>query len=911
MRMFGYYALHSFINQLKKIFRKQMLIFILICAVVGGLIGFGAGSLSNIAEKRAESEAETIESVEGREDAAEASEENSEDEIALPEELDLLTEEEAAFPLTGRQVFELVLSVLILGILIYEALSADRNGGKIFLPADVNLLFPSPLRPQTVLFFRLMMQAGAALFASIYLIFQVPSLMRMLDLSAPAALSIILTWALLLFTGRFLQVLLYTVTKTHPALKKYLPPAIYCVLGAIAVSFLLFTKLKGLTFLEAANAFFNARGTRLIPYVGWLKGIPLYAAEGDLGGFLLSLGLSFLGIAVLLIVIRRVKADFYEDAMARSEQTAELMESVQSGRTIIAGQKKKPRSERINREAFHHGQGASVFFFRPLVNRFRFARFGIFTKTCGTYLVSAVLLAAVLRILIGTDTVLPIVFVLAAFVFYRAMGNPLEEDLKMDFFRLTPESSLKKVFCSIAAGAVNCVLDLLPALIIAPLLLPANPLKALVWLPFIAAIDFFATSTNAFLSLAIPPSVDKTVRQIITILFLYFGLIPAVGIMAVGLIFDHRAAAALICAALHIGLGFLFCILAASFLEAGAGSSNAHPETAGDPAEARRAFSAAGIALALSLLLTAAVQSVLSMILGEATQNVYVLFAMTFLPVYLLGMPLALWLLRRGQAREGSGGGILSAAGVRFTFGKWLSAYFIGLFLMYTGNLVGISIVSLLTRTQSATDLNPLLNIMNGRAVILQLLVTCVIAPIFEEAIFRYGIISKVRPYGERLAIVFSAFCFGLYHGNLQQFLYATLLGLVLGYVYLRTGKLRHTIALHMAINLTGNAATLLLQGVDESTPSGNGSLALGDADMIREMLASPRMILLVIYLLFIVAAFLIGLVLFIVNLRRVHFEAAPKQLPKGTAFRAAVLNPGMLFFIIAAVAMIVLVLVA
>ena len=48
IKMFGYYALHSFVNQIRKIFKSKVLLFVLICAVMGGLIGFGAGTLSEM-----------------------------------------------------------------------------------------------------------------------------------------------------------------------------------------------------------------------------------------------------------------------------------------------------------------------------------------------------------------------------------------------------------------------------------------------------------------------------------------------------------------------------------------------------------------------------------------------------------------------------------------------------------------------------------------------------------------------------------------------------------------------------------------------------------------------------------------------------------------------------------------------
>ena len=203
MRMIGYYAVRSFLNQLKKIFKTWVLVFILACALIGGLIGAGIGALSNAAEESQSESAEEF--LPGEFSEFEGAEE-------LPEESAEDTGENfpaviSAAPDTPpekfkTEVFELILGALLLGIFVFLILSADKSGGKIFLPADVNLLFPSPLRPQSVLFFRLLMQAGAAVFASIYLLFQIPNLIFNVGLSPAAAFIMLLVWFLMILTGK-------------------------------------------------------------------------------------------------------------------------------------------------------------------------------------------------------------------------------------------------------------------------------------------------------------------------------------------------------------------------------------------------------------------------------------------------------------------------------------------------------------------------------------------------------------------------------------------------------------------------------------------------------------------------------------------------------------------------------------
>ena len=54
MRLFLYYAAHSVKNQIKKLLKSKVLIFILICVVMGALIGIGAGKLAELSEEKGE-----------------------------------------------------------------------------------------------------------------------------------------------------------------------------------------------------------------------------------------------------------------------------------------------------------------------------------------------------------------------------------------------------------------------------------------------------------------------------------------------------------------------------------------------------------------------------------------------------------------------------------------------------------------------------------------------------------------------------------------------------------------------------------------------------------------------------------------------------------------------------------------
>ena len=210
MKLFGYYAWHSFVNQVRKMLKTWVLIFILVCMLIGGLIGGGAAKLSSVAE--AQQEAAGIQEPE----------EEEEDDTTLAERLGV----------TGNDLLELGAGAVILGILIYNILSADTNGSKIFLPADVNLLFPSPMRPQSVLMFRLMTKLGTFIFLGFYLLLQLPNLILNLGMSVWGALALIAVWCLTVMCGALLQVLFYTISSTHTGMKSLLRRAVYGLLAA-------------------------------------------------------------------------------------------------------------------------------------------------------------------------------------------------------------------------------------------------------------------------------------------------------------------------------------------------------------------------------------------------------------------------------------------------------------------------------------------------------------------------------------------------------------------------------------------------------------------------------------------------------------------------------------------------------
>ena len=77
-----------------------------------------------------------------------------------------------------------------------------------------------------------------------------------------------------------------------------------------------------------------------------------------------------------------------------------------------------------------------------------------------------------------------------------------------------------------------------------------------------------------------------------------------------------------------------------------------------------------------------------------------------------------------------------------------------------------------------------------------------VCAPVLEEILFRGLVFESCRErFGSGAAVLVSALLFGLVHGVPVQIINAFVVGLIFGYVYLRTGSLLSVILLHVVNN--------------------------------------------------------------------------------------------------------------
>lgn len=189
-----------------------------------------------------------------------------------------------------------------------------------------------------------------------------------------------------------------------------------------------------------------------------------------------------------------------------------------------------------------------------------------------------------------------------------------------------------------------------------------------------------------------------------------------------------------------------------------------------------------------------------------------------------------------------------------------------------TVNLVTMLVIALISSTAdigdsiNSTGITP----PNFASSWILFVLLTVIAPVFEEFVFRGAVMNLLKPYGGGLAVFVSAFGFGIYHGNFQQFFYAFALGICLGYVAYATNSLFCTTVLHAMFNAVSGVILVFLSTEAVQSKSLDPTAELPDGQQL----------VVTFYAIFMIIVLLTALIGFIAMIKKlVHIKKY--RLPK------------------------------
>ena len=325
-----------------------------------------------------------------------------------------------------------------------------------------------------------------------------------------------------------------------------------------------------------------------------------------------------------------------------------------------------------------------------------------------------------------------------------------------------------------------------------------------------------------------------------------------------------------------------------------------HPLTEKDKRDAKRIVSKTHLGIALYLGICYVTIFILSLVFNVLlkdtsaawleNETLYALInqLMNAVPQYLIAFPVVLLFLKNVRV-------VKRNEKSKMSIKELFSMLCIAEFLMIVGNIIGTSLnLTVESITGGSVD-NAVADMIENTPIWLLTIFVVILAPIFEELVFRKLLMDRLLVLGDKMAILLSALAFGAFHGNLYQFFYAFLVGLVFGYIYARTRDIKYPMILHAVVNFIGSIVAIPVIEAEEKLFE---MLEIIEANPEADI--SPYAVPMLITMAYTIMQYaLIGLGVFylvkMIRSRRIYLTRGEITLVKGTYQDAILKNPGVI----------------
>ncbi len=297
---------------------------------------------------------------------------------------------------------------------------------------------------------------------------------------------------------------------------------------------------------------------------------------------------------------------------------------------------------------------------------------------------------------------------------------------------------------------------------------------------------------------------------------------------------------------------------------------------------------AASIIVELALLLILGTDGAISVL-----NNVYIRWLLGVGPMYLIGLPVLYLIVRKMPRCKPQKGD--------FSVGSFLIFFLIAQAMMYFGNIIGNMINSIFSAMRGNEVSNTTAELVSDSPMWLTVIIAVILAPIIEEFIFRKLMIDRLSRYGANLAIIVSGISFGLFHGNFYQFFYSAMLGILLGFITVKSGNWLYAVLMHMLVNLFGSVLTLPVADAILKAEEGLNILAEGGDVNMRTFILS--LMIMFSYVIIQYGFLISGILLFILGFVKYKWfilKSRPEvNIPREDVFSVSFANAGTIIYFI------------
>ena len=448
-------------------------------------------------------------------------------------------------------------TLLALGLLIYQLYRATKNNVSFFKMADVNLLFTAPVKPENILIYYMGRSILPALGGSIlFMAYGASQMAEQWELTFGNAVFLMLGFALFFFMISPIKFLVYTL-HTKYGVMEYIRNGVV-ILAVMLGAMVIIPGMLADKFWQGMFAWISSPWFDFFPIVGWSRGIISYLSHSNV---VLSLGFIVLyGVAyfIVLKLVIRFAGYYYEDVLEATKSNEEKIEKVR-------GKKQSESSFSLNTKKQlalpDFGTGAKAFYWRNYVHSSR----QDFHPLFGIYSLIMVGVGVILAGLSIFDWFSHWLFygylLIMLFIYFMAgMGRANVGDLKKPFFILVPASWSSKFWNMIKLDLLQIWLFaaalIIPSVFLAQLNLMVIPLF-LIAVPAVYLVGF---GINLISQVALDEVWDrKLIKPFMIGGVLLFGILPTLAFTIIAMVVSKQFVWAL--GAGTMGMCFVAAIL--------------------------------------------------------------------------------------------------------------------------------------------------------------------------------------------------------------------------------------------------------------------------------------------------------------------------------------------------------------
>ncbi len=358
-----------------------------------------------------------------------------------------------------RDINELYAIIFALYSLIFVLISKNGfyNGASMFTMQDINLIFTSPLKQNTVLSYGLIQQLGRSLMLGFFILFQSGTVCATYGVGFEVLVYILIGYGVTVFLSQMLAMVIYSFTSSDDKKRKTIKSIYYAVIAGFAgYALYLCIQDSGISLINLVSVTQHF-AARFFPVSGMVSLAVCGAISGSVSKIAWGIVYCVAFWCLYILAIKFINSDYYEDVLQSTENSFSAIAARKEGKAAETA----PKNIKTGKTGITKGTGAAAIYEKHKIENRRSKKLLLPAASLVTVAFSVVT-AFVFR-----DEPIAVFGMNIYIMTMTVATGRWAKELSYPYIYLIPESSFKKLLYtlksdipSIIAESVLCIVPM-------------------------------------------------------------------------------------------------------------------------------------------------------------------------------------------------------------------------------------------------------------------------------------------------------------------------------------------------------------------------------------------------------------------------------------------------------------------